>query len=106
MIERVLGIAIVGYALWVILHRKRQKARPEYESPQLQGIATEKPHTQLGGFLIEEDARQFVGQSLASPYTASLDGRWDFHLFPNPSAAIAAIETQAAIQTSPITVPG
>ena len=69
MIERVLGIAVVGYALWVILHRKRQKARPEYESPQLQGIGTEKPHTQLGGFLIEEDARQFVGQSLASPYT-------------------------------------
>lgn len=106
MIEKFLGIALVGYSLWVILHRKRQKSHPEYETPQLQGIHRERQHTHLAGFITANDARHCVGQTVSSPFASSLDGKWEFHLFRDPQSAIRAVEARDAVATSSINVPG
>lgn len=77
-------------------------SRHTYEMPELPSINTLPPRATLIPFDSPDSAKSC--DRSRSPWWQSLDGTWEFSLFPNPSAVPVNIASHTS--WSPITVPG
>ncbi|MDR3147230.1 MAG: hypothetical protein LBU00_02485 [Treponema sp.] len=77
--------------------------RPDWENFDLTSINREPPHTRWGAY---ENERQALKRA-PSKYLKSLNGTWQFKLYPNPGAIDDFYSSSYQAQGfSPITVPG
>jgi beta-galactosidase len=77
--------------------------KSDWENFDVTAINREAPHTRWGAY---ENEKQAAGRG-ASTYIKSLNGTWQFRLYPNPGAVDDFYGTAyKAEQFSPVTVPG
>lgn len=102
------GLFVLSFGIFSLLcYRSRKQKQLDHENPRVQGIMRREAHVDLGAFVSEVEARNFVLQPHCSPYVITLDQAWQFNLFPSYQEAISAMHLGIAHKDAVfIEVPG
>ena len=102
------GLFVLSFGIFGFLcYRSRKQKQLDFENPRIQGIMRRDAHVDLGAFVSDVEARNFVLQPHCSPYVVTLDQAWQFNLYSTYQDAICAKNNGVAHEDAMvIEVPG